>query len=80
MEAKNSRVIGQVKQELTVVFEIVNMGSISFYLYFKICQDRKKKIIKLFQPTYISKILTKFYLAQAHILNMLMRESSLTPN
>ncbi len=34
--AKNSRVIAQVKQELTVALEMVDMGPISFYLGLKV--------------------------------------------
>lgn len=63
MEAKNSGVISQVKEELIAVFKIVDIGLISFYFGLKVSQDHEKKSIKLFQPIYIVKILAKFYLS-----------------
>lgn len=45
IEVKSLRMIGYVKKELIVIFEIVDMGSISFYLDFKISQNYKSKII-----------------------------------
>lgn len=36
MEAKNSGVIDQMKQELMAAFEMVDIGPISFYLSLKI--------------------------------------------
>lgn len=63
MGAKSLEVIGHIKEELTAVFEIVDIGSISFYLGFKVSWDRKSKIIKLSQPVYNDKILSKFHLA-----------------
>lgn len=62
MGAKNSGVIGRVKAELIATFEIVNMRPISFYLSLKVDRNRERKIIKLSQPVYINKILSKFYL------------------
>lgn len=80
MGAKNSVVINQVKTELTAIFEMVDIRSISFYFSLKVNRDYEREIIKLFQPAYIDKILSKFYLAQSNTSNMPMRESSLIPN
>lgn len=80
MGAKNSEVIGRVKKDLTAAFEIVNIGSISFYLGLKISRDCKSKTLKFSQPTYIVKILSKFYLTQANGANMLIKKSLLIFN
>lgn len=80
MGAKNSGVIGRVKEELIAAFEMVDMGPISFYLGLKVNRDREKKTIKLSQPAYVDKILSKFHLAQANTSNTPMKESPLTPN
>lgn len=59
MGANNFRVIDRVKQKLTAAFKMADMGSISFYLYFKVSRDCEKKIIKFLQLAYIHKILAK---------------------
>ena len=56
------------------------MGPISFYLDFKINEKYKKKIIKFSQPAYIDKILFKFYIIQANISNILIKEDLLILN
>lgn len=50
----------KVKQKLIAIFSIADIESISFYFGLKIDQDRKQKIIKLFQPIYIEKVLARF--------------------
>lgn len=80
MEVKIFEVISQVEEELMVAFEMVDMGSISFYLGLKISWDCEKKTIKLSQPVYINKILAKFHLSQANISNTPMKKSWLKPN
>lgn len=45
---KKSRIIKQVKVELTTIFLMVDMSSISFYLKPKVEQNQQKQIIKLF--------------------------------
>ena len=80
MGAKNSGVIGRVKEELTAAFEMVDMGPISFYLGLKVNRDREKKTIKLSQPAYINKILSKFHLAKSNTSNTPMKESPLIPS
>lgn len=47
MRFKKCRVIEKIKRELTVAFEMVDMGSIGFYLNLKVEQNREKRIIKL---------------------------------
>ena len=49
---------------------MIDMRSISFYLGLKIKQDRTNRIIKLFQPTYIDKVLTNFHLDKANVINI----------
>lgn len=80
MGVKDSSIITQVKRELTIVFEMADMGPISFYLGLKVSRDQEKKTFKLSQPTYIDKILTKFHLDQVKTANTLMKETCLLPN
>lgn len=47
MGSKNIRIIIKVKIELIVIFEIIDIASISFYLGLKIKTDYQKKTIKL---------------------------------
>lgn len=47
MGSKNIRIIIRVKIELIVVFDIMDIASISFYLGLKIKTDYQKKTIKL---------------------------------
>lgn len=77
MALKESGMIERVKAELTSVFSMADMGPISFYLGLKVERDREKKIIKLFQPAYIDKVLAKFHLDKAHPANTPMKESAL---
>lgn len=62
MTPKESKITQRVKAELTVAFSIIDMGPISFYLGFKVERDQTNQTIKLSQPTYIDKILSKFHL------------------
>lgn len=62
MAPKESGMIERVKSELTSAFSMVNMGPISFYLGLKVQRDRVNHTIKLSQPAYIDKVLSKFYL------------------
>lgn len=66
--------IEAVKAKLTLVILIVDMGLISFYLSLKLEQNREKQIIKLFQATYIDKVLDKFHFNKAHTINMPIKE------
>lgn len=52
--------IERMKAELISAFLIVDIGPNNFYLGLKIEQDQEKKIMKLFQLTYIHKVLAKF--------------------
>lgn len=65
-----------MKTKLISAFLMVDMGPISFYLDLKVEQDRDKKMIKLSQPTYIDKVLAKFYLDKTYLVNSSMKEST----
>lgn len=57
------------------------MNPISFYLGLKIERNCKQKTIKLSQPAYINKIIQKFYLNQANLINIYMnKRNTLLPN
>lgn len=60
MGMKGSGVIDRVKAELIAAFSMVDMGPISFYLGLKVERDQENEPIKLSQPAYIKKILSKF--------------------
>lgn len=57
IEVKKSGMTTRIKQKLTSVFLIVDIGSISFYLGLKMERNCKQKTLKLFQPAYIDKVL-----------------------
>lgn len=80
MGPERSKTIEKVKKKLATAFEIVDMGPISFYLGLKVEQNREIKIIKLFQPAYIQKVLAKYHLNKANSTNTLMKEVILEPN
>lgn len=50
----------KIKDMLSAVFKIIDMGPISYYLGLKVEQNRIKKTIKLFQSAYIEKIFHQF--------------------
>lgn len=75
MAIKRSGFIKKVKVKLTSAFQIADIGPISFYLDFKVEQNREKKAIKLSQLAYIKKIFCKFFLDQANPSHTPMRES-----
>lgn len=66
MASKGNRMIQQMKTELITAFLMMDIGLINFYLEIKVECNREKRTIKLSQPAYISKILSKFYLNKAH--------------
>ena len=76
MAPKKSEIIKHVKTKLAFAFLMVDIGSISFYLGLKIEQNREKKTIKLSQPLYIDKVLTKFHLDKANLVNTPIKESA----
>lgn len=53
MGLERSGVIENIKANLTVIFKMVDIRSISFYLGLKVERNQDKKIIKLSQPAYI---------------------------
>ena len=74
---KRSGHISRVKAELVAAFSMVDMGPISFYLGLKVQRDRKNHTIKLSQPAYIDKVLSKFHLNKAHAVATPMKESAI---
>lgn len=76
MGPKASGMIEQIKVELISAFLMADMGPISFYLGLKVEQNSQEKTIKLSQPAYIDKVLTKFYLDKAHPVNTPMKEET----
>lgn len=77
MASKESGMIERVKSKLTSAFSMVNMGPISFYLGLKVQRDRENRTIKLSQPAYIDKVLSKFHLNKAHSVNTPIKETAL---
>lgn len=75
MAPKGSGHISRVKSELAAAFSMVDMGPISFYLGLKVQRDRGKRTIKLSQPAYIDKVLSRFHLDKAHAVTTPMKES-----
>lgn len=80
MGVKGSGHIKKVKIELAAAFEMVDMGPISFYLGLKVKRDRAKRTLKLSQPAYIDKILSKFHFDLAKPCNTPMKKGILLPN
>lgn len=62
MRVKRFGHINEIKQDLVTAFEIVDMGSINFYLSLKKERNGQNKILKLSQPIYIEKISAKYQL------------------
>lgn len=67
--SKRSEIIEKVKRKLVTVFEIVDIGPISFYHGLKVEQNREKKTIKLSQLARIQKVLAKYHLDKANSTN-----------
>lgn len=74
---KESEMIEHVKVKLASTFSMADMELISFYLGLKVEQNQEKKTIKLSQPSYINKVLAKFYLDKVYFVNNLMKKSVL---
>lgn len=69
--------IEQVKLELSSAFSMVDIGPVSFYLDLKLQRDRENWKIKLSQPVYIDKILSKFQFDKAYTVNTPMKKSAI---
>lgn len=69
--------IERVKSELTSTFSMIDMGPISFYLGLKVKRGRENRKIKLSQPAYIDKVLSKFHLDKAYSVNTPMKKSAI---
>lgn len=74
MQVKRLHDIKKIKRELVTGFEMVDMGLVSFYLGLKVERDHLKKMPKLFQLTYINRILSKYHLNLAKPCNTLMKK------
>lgn len=55
---------------------MADIRSISFYQGLKVDGDQEKTTIKLFQPIYINKVLTKFRLNKAYFINIPMKKNA----
>ena len=61
---------------IPAAFSMVDMGPISFYLGLKVERDRANRTIKLSQPAYIDKVLSRFHLDKANTVNTPMKETA----
>ncbi len=77
MAPKKSGIIPQVNAQLTAAFSTIGMGPIGFYLGLKVVRNRDNRTIKLSQPSYIDKVLSKFHLDKANMINTPMKETTL---
>ena len=59
------------------MFLMIDMKPISFYIGLKVERDRTNQTIKLFQPTYIDKMLVRFHLNKANVINTPIKKMSL---
>lgn len=80
IRVKRSGYIKKVKRELALTFEMIDIGPISFYLGLKVERNQAKKTLKLLQPAYIDKILTKYHINQAKPCNTSLKKRMLLPN
>lgn len=80
MGPKNIEVITNIKVKLTTTFDIVDMQLIRIYLGLKIEKDYEKRTIKLLQPVYIKKVLTKYYFDKINLTNTPIKKIVLRPN
>lgn len=80
MNIKKSGYIERFKLKLIIAFEMVDIRPISFYLGLKIKRNRAKKILKLLQPAYINKVLTKYHFNKATLCNIPMKKTILLSN
>lgn len=69
MAPKESGMIERVKVEVTAAFSFVDMG-------LKVDREQRQKTIKLSQSVYIDKVLAKFHLDKANLINRPMKESA----
>ena len=60
-----SRIISCIKLELTMAFEMVDMGPLAFYVGLKVTRNREKRTIKLSQPGYTQKLLDRHGMLKA---------------
>src|SRR5260370_1654807 len=58
--------VKQLKEKLSLRYEMSDLGEIQSYLGMQICQDRSKKCIEVDQSGYIRSILDHFTMPDAH--------------
>lgn len=69
--------ISQIKSELVVIFDMVDIKPLAFHIGLKVTQDWEKIIIKLFQPEYIEKPLNHHGLLKAKTTKVPMQKTTL---
>ena len=75
-----SGIISRIKSELTTAFEMVDMGSLAFYVGLKVTHNREKRTIKLSQPSYIEKLLDCHRMLKAKTAKVPMQDTILLPS
>lgn len=73
MVVKESGMIEKVTQKLIAIFSMIDIEPISFFLGLSIDEDQEYKTIKLFQPVYIEKVLSRFHFDKANSINTPMK-------
>ena len=58
--------VKQLKEKLSLRYEMSDLGEIQSYLGMRICRDRSKKHIEVDQSGYIRSILDRFSMADAN--------------
>lgn len=74
---KESGIIKRIKLEFTSALLMIDIGLVSFYLGLKVQCDRENQNIKLSQPIYIDKVLSKFQLDKTHTIITSMNKSAI---
>ena len=69
----------RIKGKLAAAFDMVDMGTLAFYVGLKVTCDCKKKTIKLSQPGYIEKLPNWYEILKAKTAKVPMRETPLVP-
>jgi hypothetical protein len=62
LAGNNKEFIKTIKEWLSSTFEMNDMGEASFVLGVKILRDHSRKLLGLFQETYIRKVLERFHM------------------
>lgn len=65
-------IIKQIKGELTIAFNMIDIGSLVFFIGLKVTSKCKQKTIKLSQPGYIEKLFNQHRILKAKTAKILM--------